>query len=376
MGLKPTGLTVEKMMFYRAERQFTLGVICLFGLYMGWINFRHYEHNNRPVVQLQGMEKKDSSVEQSNLRPSLGGRYEDILQLCGELCDLSKPIKRTAGDLLGMGTVTAKVDCEAVFSSAEIDRPSGHPPMAWETIPHNLQNEFSHNGQVDIVSSFFDETSQVVQQEANDVRIYTKSFVQSYVDGFVAGTPNDTYPGASEMINQALSKIEVKEKTVLIIGTMTPWVEAVIISKQPSQVMTLEYATSKSEYPGLEFVTPLVFRQMYKEGKLPVFDIIVTYSSVEHSGLGRYGDAINPWGDILTIARASCVTSPDAKLIIGVPTTGKDRIEFNAHRVYGPILYPYLVTNWKLVWSSSGTRTPAPHEPWHYQPVYMFEKNL
>ena len=30
---------------------------------------------------------------------------------------------------------------------------------------------------------------------------------------------------------------------------------------------------------------------------------------------GRYGDAINPWGDILTIARASCVTSPDAKVI-------------------------------------------------------------
>ena len=27
---------------------------------------------------------------------------------------------------------------------------------------------------------FVDETSQVVQQEANDVRIYTKSFVQSY----------------------------------------------------------------------------------------------------------------------------------------------------------------------------------------------------
>ena len=39
-----------------------------------------------------------------------GGRYDDILKLCGELCDLSKPIKRTAGDLLGMGTVTAKVN--------------------------------------------------------------------------------------------------------------------------------------------------------------------------------------------------------------------------------------------------------------------------
>ena len=38
-----------------------------------------------------------------------GGRYDAILELCGELCDLTKPIKRQAGDLLGMGTVKAKV---------------------------------------------------------------------------------------------------------------------------------------------------------------------------------------------------------------------------------------------------------------------------
>ena len=30
--------------------------------------------------------------------------------------------------------------------------------------------------------------------------------------------------------------------------------------------------------------------------------------------LGRYGDAINPWGDILTIARAWCASSPKAKV--------------------------------------------------------------
>jgi len=28
-------------------------------------------------------------------------------------------------------------------------------------------------------------------------------------------------------------------------------------------------------------------------------------------------------------------------------------------RIYGPILYPYLVTNWKLVWSSSGNSNYA-----------------
>ncbi|XP_023326704.1 uncharacterized protein LOC111700115 [Eurytemora carolleeae] len=96
--------------------------------------------------------------------------------------------------------------------------------------------------------------------------------------------------------------------------------------------MTLEYGMFKSEFPKLEFVTPAVFRERYKKQELPLFDVIISYSSLEHSGLGRYGDAINPWGDILTIARVSCVSSPDAKLLIGVPVAGVDRIEFNAAR--------------------------------------------
>ncbi|XP_023347818.1 uncharacterized protein LOC111716564 [Eurytemora carolleeae] len=139
--------------------------------------------------------------------------------------------------------------------------------------------------------------------------------------------------------------------------------------------MTLEYGMFKSEFPKLEFVTPAVFRERFKKQELPLFDVIISYSSLEHSGLGRYGDAINPWGDILTIARASCVSSPDAKLVIGVPVAGVDRLEFNAARVYGPILYPYLVTNWKFFWTSAGNFTPAPNQDVSYQPVYIFEKN-
>jgi hypothetical protein len=48
------------------------------------------------------------------------------------------------------------------------------------------------------------------------------------------------------------------------------------------------------------------------------FDAIVTFSSVEHSGLGRYGDALNPWGDIIAIARAWCITKQGGSLTIGV----------------------------------------------------------
>jgi hypothetical protein len=39
---------------------------------------------------------------------------------------------------------------------------------------------------------------------------------------------------------------------------------------------------------------------------------------VEHSGLGRYGDALNPWGDIIAIAKAWCVTKVNGSLTMAV----------------------------------------------------------
>ena len=75
---------------------------------------------------------------------------------------------------------------------------------------------------------------------------------------------------------------------------------------------------------------PSEFRKSYLDGSLGVFDAIVTFSSIEHSGLGRYGDALNPWGDILTIARAWCVTKTGGQLVLGT-MYGEDQIHFNAH---------------------------------------------
>jgi hypothetical protein len=55
------------------------------------------------------------------------------------------------------------------------------------------------------------------------------------------------------------------------------------------------------------------------------FDGVVTYSSLEHSGLGRYGDAINPWGDLITMAKAWCLTKSGGRMMVGVPT-GPDQV--------------------------------------------------
>lgn len=55
--------------------------------------------------------------------------------------------------------------------------------------------------------------------------------------------------------------------------------------------------------------------------------------TVEHIGLGRYGDPIDPKGDLKAIAELKRVLAPDGNLLFVVPI-GKPKIIFNAHRIY------------------------------------------
>jgi SAM-dependent methyltransferase len=64
-------------------------------------------------------------------------------------------------------------------------------------------------------------------------------------------------------------------------------------------------------------------------------------STVEHIGLGRYGDPIDPEGDRKAMAELQRVIAPGGSLLFVVPV-GEPRIIFNAHRVYG---YEQVVDN-------------------------------
>lgn len=54
---------------------------------------------------------------------------------------------------------------------------------------------------------------------------------------------------------------------------------------------------------------------------------------LEHIGLGRYGDPIDPDGDMKAIRELMRVLKPGGDLLIAVPV-GRPRICFNAHRIY------------------------------------------
>ncbi len=54
---------------------------------------------------------------------------------------------------------------------------------------------------------------------------------------------------------------------------------------------------------------------------------------LEHVGLGRYGDSIDPDGHLRAAAELMRVLAPGGRLYVSVPV-GRERVCFNAHRVF------------------------------------------
>lgn len=62
-------------------------------------------------------------------------------------------------------------------------------------------------------------------------------------------------------------------------------------------------------------------------------DSISCLHTIEHFGLGRYGDKIDPWGHIKGFENISRILKKGGVFYFSVPM-GVQRIEFNAHRIF------------------------------------------
>ncbi|MDR2789685.1 MAG: DUF268 domain-containing protein [Campylobacteraceae bacterium] len=76
-----------------------------------------------------------------------------------------------------------------------------------------------------------------------------------------------------------------------------------------------------------DFMAPLT------EDKYEYCDSLSCLHAMEHFGLGRYGDTINYNGHILGMENLHKLLKTHGKLYFSVPI-GRQRIEFNAHRVF------------------------------------------
>ena len=78
------------------------------------------------------------------------------------------------------------------------------------------------------------------------------------------------------------------------------------------------------------------------------FSVIVAFGSVQHDGLGRYGDPLDPFGDIHAVSEMWGLLPFGGLLILSVPV-GNDCLVFNMFRVYGRRRLPLLLFGWDVV---------------------------
>jgi hypothetical protein len=98
-------------------------------------------------------------------------------------------------------------------------------------------------------------------------------------------------------------------------------------------VTVVDIRPMESEIAGLKFfqddATELVHMQSDS------IQSISTLHAAEHFGLGRYTDPIDPDACFRFMAALKRVVAPGGRLYFSVPV-GRERVEFNAHRIFAP----------------------------------------
>ena len=187
----------------------------------------------------------------------------------------------------------------------------------------------------------------------------------------IADSRGEAYYGyVDTLLYKILSRHPISGKAVVIMGSLEPFYELVALSHGAKAVTTIEYGKRITEDPRFEIMTPAAMRTQPRK-----FDIALSISSLEHDGLGRYGDPVDPDGDLnaMHFIRDELLR-PGGALILAVPSGG-DFIEFNAHRIYGRKRLPLLFDGWTLgdsegfneiIWDNCCG--------WQIQPIYYLIK--
>lgn len=206
------------------------------------------------------------------------------------------------------------------------------------TLTQELINEYTFNGLIPLKYNIIDNSTIQCQNEINN-NFNEPMFNQYLLD---AKNKKQNYYGMTdEWLYQCLEKYPVKDKTVCIFGSANPWYEAILIEFGATQCIVVEYSKRISFNEKIKYITP---NELCKD----TYDVGVSISSFEHDGLGRYGDPIDPNGDLKTMLQCKNIITKNGLLILSVPI-GLDTICYNVHRIYGEIRFPYLIDKWEPV---------------------------
>ncbi|CAF1284046.1 unnamed protein product [Rotaria magnacalcarata] len=215
-----------------------------------------------------------------------------------------------------------------------------------QRIPDKLLSNFTLNYSIPVDSS-----NQQFRTSDTWPANWTVEFIEKYRkqvrarESYGSYNNKDIYPALDNYASLA-----IVNKACAVIGTENPWIEAALLEYNASSVTTIEYATIYSNTPRLYTIKPMDFaRKQSNRKQRQLFDSVWSYSSIEHDGLGRYRDPLNPYGDFQTMIKITCILKPGGLLFLSVPLNTQDFIQFNLHRIYGPIRLPLLYRHFHVV---------------------------
>ena len=184
-------------------------------------------------------------------------------------------------------------------------------------------------------------------------------------------SPND-YPKSSLQLVEVFNKfINLSGKKCLVLGSISPWIECLLLHFNAKSVTTLDYIIPECNYK----INTLSMNNYKREMK---YDVIISFSSLEHDGLGRYGDPINPNGDIDACIESYTMLNEEGYFICGIPI-GNGCIEGNFHRIYNQKRIDKLFNLFNSYVGSVNYKTFDQNlnfsgNNWQNQPIFIYKK--
>ena len=210
---------------------------------------------------------------------------------------------------------------------------TGKPP---ENIPPDLWGAYTMGQSIPVFRWYFDDRS---SGEKLHIPLAEYDRVFAELD---AGTFS-YYGNEVQSFYGAFTKYPVADKKALIWGLIACNCDAMAVREGAEHVWAVDYNPVVSDHPK---VTGLSHAEL---AELPFrFDYAISYSSFEHDGLGRYGDPLNPDGDLEAMRTAWEYLAPGGILLLGIPL-GADALVWNAHRIYGPLRLPLMLRGFSLL---------------------------
>jgi hypothetical protein len=115
----------------------------------------------------------------------------------------------------------------------------------------------------------------------------------------------------------------------LDVGSRLDGFVAHVASFRPIEVLDIRSLTSR--IPNIRFHRVDIMH--LDPALVGTTDSLSCLHALEHFGLGRYGDPLDPSGHVLGLAGLHALLRPRGVLYLSVPI-GPQRLEFNAHRVF------------------------------------------